>query len=167
MTRALAGFLGVALLATSLPLPDPAFAQENQEVKVNHNDIAGDKAKFVNSLTPVQIARPEAGKTAEKFVENPAQPAIYTLRTDYKAEKGEKYSVNYQPYVASVGAAATPEEKAKVNKKIDLPNMAGYQMPKGETSFTNSYKGIVDAAKYGHKTTDNGEKFLALSLIHI
>ena len=162
MTRSLAGFLGLALLATSLPLTDPAFAQENPAVKVNHNDIAGDKAKFVNSLTPVQIARPEAGKTAEKFVENPAQPAIYTLRTDYKAEKGEKYSVNYQPYVASVGAAATPEEKAKVNKKIDLPNMAGYQMPKGETSFTNSYQGIVDAAEYGHKTTDNGDKFLAL-----
>ncbi|SDD38878.1 InlB B-repeat-containing protein [Peptococcus niger] len=162
MTRALAGFLGVALLATSLPLPDPAFAQENPAVKVNHNDIAGDKAKFVNSLTPVQIARPKEDETAKDFVENPALPAIYTLRTDYKAEKGEKYSVNYQPYVASVGEAANQAEKAKVNKKIDLPNMAGYQMPEGETSFTNSYKGIVDAAKYGHKTTDNGDKFLAL-----
>lgn len=150
--------LWTLILTMVLSIPASAFAQVN----VNHKDIAGDKAKFVNSLTPVQIARPKAGESAEDLVKDPALPAIYTLRTDYKAEKGEKYSVNYQPYVASVGAAASDAEKAKVNKKIDLPNMAGYRMPEGETSFTNSYDGIVDAAKYGHQTTDNGDKFLAL-----
>lgn len=40
--------------------------------------------------------------------------------------------------------------------------MAGYKMPVGETSFTNSYDAIVDAAKDGHETTDNGKKYLAL-----
>ncbi|WP_215506625.1 InlB B-repeat-containing protein [Peptoniphilus sp. EMRHCC_23] len=151
--------LWTLILTMVLSGPMSAYAEA---LNVNHNDIAGDKAKFVNSLTPVQIARPGEGKTAADLVKAPDLPAIYTLRTDFKAEKGEKYSVNYQPYVASVGAAATPEEKAKVNKKIDLPNMAGYKMPVGETSFTNSYDAIVDAAKDGHETTDNGKKYLAL-----
>ena len=148
-------FFLALLMLVSVPLQ--AFA----ETKVNHNDIAGDKAKFVNKLTPVQIARPD-GK-AEDFVKDPAQPAIYTLRTDYKAEKGEKYSVNYQPYLASVGEKASDAEKAKVNKEIKLPDMAGYKKPNVE-SFTNSYDAIVDAAKVGHQTDDdsNGLKYLAL-----
>ena len=150
--------LWTLILTMVLSGPMSAFA----EVKVNHKDIAGDKAKFINERTPVQIARPGEGETAADLVKDPVLPAIYTLRTDYKAEKGEKYSVNYQPYVASVGAAATEDEQKKVNKKIDLPNMAGYKMPEGVKSFTNSYKDIVDAAKDGHKTTDNGDKYLAL-----
>ena len=151
--------LWTLILTMVLSGPMSAYAEA---LNVNHNDIAGDKAKFVNSLTPVQIARPGEGKTAADLVKAPDLPAIYTLRTDFKAEKGEKYSVNYQPYVASVGAAATEDEQKKVNKKIDLPNMAGYKMPVGETSFTNSYDAIVDAAKDGHETTDNGKKYLAL-----
>lgn len=151
--------LWTLILTMVLSGPMSAYAEA---LNVNHNDVAGDKAKFVNSLTPVQIARPGEGKTAADLVKAPDLPAIYTLRTDFKAEKGEKYSVNYQPYVASVGAAATEDEQKKVNKKIDLPNMAGYKMPVGETSFTNSYDAIVDAAKDGHETTDNGKKYLAL-----
>ena len=120
MTRALAGFLGLALLATSLPLPDPAFAQ------VNYGNLTDDKAKFVNKLEPVQPAKTD---NAEEFIKNPAQPAIYTLRTDFKVQRGEKYYVDYQPYIASVGAAATTDEQKKVDKTIDMPKLAGYDEP--------------------------------------
>ena len=151
--RALTLFLAIVMILTSLPLDVLA--------KVNYENLTDDKAKFVNKLTPVQIARPEEGKSSNDFAKDPDQPAIYTLRTDFKAEKGEKYSVNYQPYVASVGEAASDAEKAKVNKEIKLPDMAGYKKPVGD-SFTNSYDAIVEAAKNGKQTSDNGDKYLEL-----
>ena len=146
-------FLAILMLV-SVPLQ--AFA----EVKVDHKDIAGDKAKFVNGLKPVKIARPEAGKKTAELIKNPELPAVYTLRRDYKAEKGEKYEIAYQPYVASVGEAATKEEKEKINKLINLPDLPGYEKP--QENFTNSYDAIKTAAEKGHKKFDNGDKYFAL-----
>ena len=146
-------FLAILMLV-SVPLQ--AFA----EVKVDHKDIAGDKAKFVNRLKPVKIARPEAGKKTAELIKNPELPAVYTLRRDYKAEKGEKYEIAYQPYIASVGEAASDDEKAKINKVINLPDLPGYEKP--QENFTNSYDAIKTAAEKGHKTSDNGDKYLAL-----
>ena len=158
-------------LALAMVLPGPAelFAQaqttkpKTKTVNYDNEDL-NHRRRLNDDKLPVLLGRPAEGKTSEKFIEDPAQPAIYTLRTDYKAEKGEKYSVNYQPYVASVGAAATEDEQNKVNKKIDLPNMAGYEKPAGEESFINSYDAIKGAAEFGHQTGDkeNGLKFLAL-----
>lgn len=130
--------LWTLILTMVLSGPMSAFAEanQNQEVKVNHNDIAGDKAKFINERTPVQIARPEAGKTAEDLVKNPAQPAIYTLRTDYQVQRGDKYVVDYQPYIASVGEAASDEEKAKVNQTVKMPDLAGYEKPDDDYKIT-------------------------------
>ena len=147
MTRALAGFLGLALLATSLPLPDPAFAQVNY-----------DNVKVVNKIDPVKPAKTD---NAEKFIKNPAQPAIYTLRTDFKVQRGEKYYVDYQPYIASVGAAATQAEKDKVKKTMDLPALAGYDEP--QDNFTINYDTIVNKAKAGTESKDakNGDRYSA------
>ncbi|MDU5809247.1 MAG: hypothetical protein E6Z65_08665, partial [Finegoldia magna] len=92
---------------------------------VDHNNLSNSKSEIINKKTPVMVAKPEAGKTAADLIKNPDQPAIYTLRTDYKVQRGEKYQVDYQPYIASVGAAATQAEKDKVNKPIDLPDIAG------------------------------------------
>ena len=147
--------LVAAMLVGAMPIN--LFA----EVNVNHKDIAGDKAKFVNGLKPVQIVKPAAGEKSADLIKNPDLPAVYTLRRDYKAEKGEKYEVVYQPYIASVGEGATPEEKAKINKLIKLPDLAGYEKP--QESFTNSYDEIIKEAKKGHKTSDNGDKYFALS----
>ncbi|WP_215491958.1 InlB B-repeat-containing protein [Fenollaria sporofastidiosus] len=168
--RLLTLVLAVMMITTAMPIN--LLAEKERTVRVDHNDIASDKANYVNNLTPTLIVRPEDGTTAKKYLEEPDLPAIYTLRTDFKAEKGEKYSVNYQPYVASVGANATPDEQAKVNKKIKLPDMAGYKTPKGEEEITedsktiqvfkNSYDAIVKAAKNGQKKSDNGDKYLEL-----
>ncbi|CAC9929060.1 repeat protein [Aedoeadaptatus coxii] len=165
--RSLAMTMAVIMMISAFPLQ--SFAQEQttkpKPKPVNYdNEDLNHRRRLNDDKLPVLPARPAGDKTSEKFVEDPAQPAIYTLRTDYKAEKGEKYSVNYQPYVASVGAAASDVEKAKVNKKIDLPNMAGYKKPEGEKSFTNSYDAIKGAAEIGHQTGDaaNGLKHLAL-----
>lgn len=143
LKRTMTFFLALLML---LSVPLQAFAQ----VKVDHKNIAGDKAKFVNKLTPVQIAKPDEGKTAEDLIKNPDQPAIYTLRTDYKVQRGEKYEVNYQPYIASVGAAATPDEQKKVNKIIKLPALAGYDEPQDD--FTIDYDTVKNAADGKNKT---------------
>lgn len=59
-------------------------------------------SEIINSKMPVKVAKLDKGKKAEDLIKNPAQPDIYTLRTDYKVQRGEKYEINYQPYIASV-----------------------------------------------------------------
>ena len=128
---------------------------------VDHNNLSNSKSEIINKKTPVMVAKPEAGKTAADLIKNPDQPAIYTLRTDYKVQRGEKYQVDYQPYIASVGAAATQAEKDKVNKPIDLPDIAGYKKP--QKDFTIDYKTIKDAADGKNETgnDDNGLRYSA------
>lgn len=128
---------------------------------VDHNNLSNNKSEIINNKTPVTVAKPEAGKTAENLIKNPDQPAIYTLRTDYKVQRGEKYRVDYQPYIASVGEAATQAEKDRVNKPIDLPDIAGYKKP--QKDFTIDYKTIKDAAdgKNEPGNDDNGLRYSA------
>ena len=161
MRKLMALLVATIMMASNIA---PAFAAVDDHT-YNYDNLAGDKAKIINEKTPVSIARLENGQTAENLTKNPNQPAIYTLRTDYKAEKGEKYSVNYQPYVASVGEAASPDEQKKINKEIKLPNMAGYDKPKGVESFTNTYDSIVKKANNGKQTGNdrNGKEYLALN----
>lgn len=111
---------------------------------------AAETSKYQNcmELEPVKLP---ADTTTAKFVENPKQPAIYTLRSDYRVERDGDYAINYQPYVASVGEAATPEERAKVNKNINLPNFLGYNKPQDNgaplNDFLITYQKVVDEAK--------------------
>ncbi len=118
-------------------------------------------------VTPV---KPEGEETAESLTKNPDQPAIYTLRTDYLVERGvdekgkPKYVVNYQPYIASVGEAATEEEIAKVNKKIKLPDLHGYYKPKDDSgreidNYKITYDTVKNAADGKNKTGKKEDGF--------
>lgn len=145
-----------------LSTPVEIFAQVTREnvtynpPKIsNYEDLSQDKSKIINELKPVKPAKLKSGQKAEDLIKNPEQPKIYTLRTDYKVQRGEKYEVGYQPYIASVGEAASEEEKAKVNKVITLPELAGYDKSHLEDTFTNNYDEIVKAAKNG---TQSGNK---------
>ncbi len=145
-------------LALAMVLPGPAelFAQ------VNHEDLTKDKGTIINeSELKVQPAKLGPNEKAADLIKNPDQPAIYTLRTDYKVQRGEKYYVNYQPYIASVGAAATPDEQKQVKKTIDLPDLAGYDAP--EDNFTIDYDTVKNAAKGKGQTGDatNGIRYQA------
>ena len=123
---------------------------------VDHNNLSNNKSEIINK-TPVKVAKLEAGNTAADLIKNPDQPAIYTLRTDYKVQRGDKYKVNYQPYIASVGAAATPEEKRKVKQTIKLPNLSGYIEPQDD--FIIDYETVFDAANNKNKTGDEVNGF--------
>ena len=129
---------------------------------VNHNDLSESKEKFINNeKIPINPAKPDSGQSATDIIKNPDQPAIYTLRTDYKVQRGEKYQVDYQPYIASVGAAATKEEKDKVNKTMPMPAIAGYEKP--QKDFTIDYTTIKDAADGKNETGNdvNGLRYSA------
>ena len=149
-------FVLALLMLLSVPLR--AFAE------VDHNNLSKDKAEIINeNKLDVKIAKPEEGKTAEDLIKNPDQPAIYTLRKDYKVQRGDKYEVDYQPYIASVGAAASDVEKAKVDKTIKLPDLAGYDKPEGQDDFKINYKTVKDAADGKGQTGDktNGIRYKA------
>ena len=141
----------VLMMVFSTPIE--IFAQ------VNHNDLTKDKSEIINKLDPVKPAKLKEGQSAADLIKNPKQPDIYTLRTDYKVQNGERYRINYQPYIASVGEAATQAEKDKVNKEIKLPDFSGYEKPDDE-SFTNNYDDIVKEAKSGEKTGNEKNGFI-------
>ena len=126
------------MVLTSMPVHLLAAGSAYTNVSnVNQNDV-------LNKI-PVDIAKPEAGSTATDLIKNPEQPKIYTLRTDYKVYKNGENKINYQPYVASVGEKATDAQKAKVNKKINLPDLKGYVKP--QNSYNINFQEIVDKAK--------------------
>lgn len=85
---------------------------------------------------------------AAKFLKDKDQADIYTYRTNYKVQKGKKFKKNYQPYVASVGAAISEEDKARVNKIINLPDITGYIKP--QDSFSINYDEIKSQAEKGY-----------------
>ncbi len=142
----------VLVLTMVLPWPAEILARANE------GNQPYDSAKIVNNKVPVKPAKTD---NAVDFIKNPAQPDIYTLRTDFKVQRGEKYYVDYQPYIASVGAAATQAEKDKVKQTIDLPALAGYDEP--QDNFKIDYKTVFDAAKGKGQTGDatNGIRYQA------
>ncbi|MFR6436542.1 MAG: InlB B-repeat-containing protein, partial [Peptoniphilaceae bacterium] len=140
LRRSLALLLALVMVVTMLPLN--VFADD---FLYDHMDK--EKSGFINEL-PVEPAKPEEGKAATDLIKNPDMPEIYTLRTDYKVRKNQDWKINYQPYVASVGENATPEERAQVNKTINVPDLKGYDKPL-KTKFDVTYDGVVNEAKKG------------------
>lgn len=136
------------LLALALVLPGAMIFSPPSDAHAAETSTHADSL----SAEPVKVP---AGKTAAGFIKNPDQPDIYTLRNDYKVTRvtnaGNETASNYQPYVATVGAAATQAEKDKVSKTITLPEFAGFNKPKDAANNTINnyditYRGIVNAA---------------------
>ncbi|MFR9276815.1 MAG: InlB B-repeat-containing protein, partial [Peptoniphilus senegalensis] len=147
--KGLCGLLAVIMLITAFPLQAIA-------AKLDYDDLASQKSTYINNVDPVTPAVLDGTKSAEEYIKDPEMPEIYTLYSDYLVKKDNIWKVNYQPYVASVGANATAEEQAKVKKTINLPELKGYEKP--QESFDITYKSIVDAAKTGEKTGDTWQK---------
>ena len=133
----------IVALSMVIPVPLEAFAKENSP-KVNTLELAQ--------------AKVGENETAEEYIKNPKQPDIYTLRSDYKVERDGDFVINYQPYVATVGAAASQEEQDKVKKNIKLPKFPGYYMPKDNGAFLDDflidYEKVVEEAKKGKISGD-------------
>ena len=142
------------MLALALILPGAMILSPSLEAE------AAETSKYADKLKVEPVKLPE-GKTAEEYLKNPEQPDIYTLRSDFKVERNGKYDINYQPYVATVGAAATQEEKDKVNQNIKFPDFPGYGKPQDNNGnplndFLINYQKVVEEAKKG-KSSGNAE----------
>ena len=139
------------MLALTLILPGAMILSPSLEAG------AAETSKYADKLKVEPVKLPE-GKTAAEYLKNPAQPDIYTLRSDFKVERNGEYDINYQPYVATVGAAATKDEKDKVNKKIKFPDFPGYGKPKDNGNplddFLINYQEVVEKAKKGKSSGD-------------
>ena len=133
--RLLTLVLAVMMLVTAMPVGLLA------ETDYNYDKLQKNKSDIINQdKLPVLPAKTD---NAADLIKNPAQPAIYTYRTEYKVQRGEKYEVDYQPYIASVGEAATDDEKAKVKKEIFLPDLAGYDKSQLDESYTIDYDTVT------------------------
>ena len=147
--RWMSGLLAVIMLITAFPLQAIA-------ANLDYDDLASQKSTYINKVDPVTPAVLDGTKSAKEYIKDPEMPEIYTLYSDYLVQKDHKWKVNYQPYVASVGANATPGEQANVNKTINLPDLKGYEKP--QDSFNITYDSIVKEAKTGEKTGDTWQK---------
>lgn len=139
------------LLALALILPGAMILSPSLEAG------AAETSKYADNLKAEPVRLP-AGTTTQDFIANPEQPDIYTLRSDYKVQRDGKYFINYQPYVATVGAAANQDEKNKVNKNIKLPDFPGYGTPQDGSgnplTIPIDYQKVVEAAKKGESSGD-------------
>lgn len=133
--------LAIILLGTNI-----AWAYTNRDD--DRDDIYIDKINEKIVKKPTEL---DENKDIEKQLENPKYPNIYTYRWDYKIgvkENGlDKDKIIYQPYIASVGENASQDERAKVLKTIKLPEVEGYNKPKGIESYDVTYDFVKDNAK--------------------
>ena len=144
------------MLALALILPGAMILSRPLEAG------AAEPGKYADNLKAEPVKLP-AGTNAKDFVANPKQPDIYTLRSEYKVERDGDYAINYQPYVATVGADATDVEKAKVDKTIKLPDFPGYAKPQRDdgtriNDFRINYQTVVEESQTGTKTENTYEK---------
>ena len=133
--------LAIILLGTNI-----AWAYTNRDD--DRDDIYIDKINEKIVKKPTEL---DESKDIEKQLENPKYPNIYTYRWDYKIgvkENGlDKDKIIYQPYIASVGENASQDERAKVLKRINLPEVEGYNKPKGIESYDVTYDFVKNNAK--------------------
>lgn len=146
LRRLLTLVLVAAMLVTAVPINLMAADYDVHHIgdkQINHKEL------------DVKVVKAD---NAKEYIANPKQPDIYTYRTDFKTRRGERYIISYQPYVASVGAAASDDEKKKVNRDIPLPDLPGYDKARLDDSFKIDYDTVVkNANATGNTKTGNAE----------
>ena len=142
-------FILAILMLVSVPLQ--TFAEVGEK-KINYDENpisdSGFKEGYINNKDiDVKVAKPKDG--SQKFIEGPDIPDIYTMKAEYKIQRGDNQINNYQPYEASVGAGIKDEDKAKIKQTIKLPDFDGYTTPTPE--FDVTHDSIVNKSKEGKK----------------
>ena len=126
--------LAIILLGTNIALASYTKRDDDSD------DIYIDKINESIVKKPTEL---DESKDIDEQLKNPDYPNIYTYRWDYKIgvkENGlDKDKIIFQPYIASVGENASPEERAKVLKTINLPEIKGYDKPNGIDSYDVTY----------------------------
>ena len=163
LMRIISFVLAAMMILTSLPINTFAKAGEpntgTTEKKTKNYDKTPIGKEQINGDLEVKVAKPADGKTAKELVKNPDMPKLYTLRADYKVQRGDNEIISYQPYIVTVGdydykytdqkgveqKVLSDAEKAKINKDIYLPGLDGYTAP--TEKFNVKYKYIKENAE--------------------
>ena len=134
--------LAIILLGTNIALASYTKRDDDSD------DIYIDKINENIVKKPTEL---DESKDIDEQLKNPDYPDIYTYRWDYKIgvkENGlDKDKIIFQPYIASVGENASPEERAEVLKEINLPEVKGYKKPNGIDSYDVTYDFVKNNAK--------------------
>lgn len=134
--------LAIILLGTNIALASYTKRDDDSD------DIYIDKINESIVKKPTEL---DESKDIEEQLENPKYPDIYTYRWDYKIgvkENGlDKDKIIFQPYIASVGENASPKEREKVLKTINLPEIKGYDKPNGIDSYDVTYDFVKNNAQ--------------------
>lgn len=134
--------LAIILLGTNIALASYTKRDDDSD------DIYIDKINENIVKKPTEL---DESKDIDEQLENPKYPNIYTYRWDYKIgvkENGlDKDKIIFQPYIASVGENASPEEKKNVEKTINLPEIKGYDKPNGIDSYDVTYDFVKNNAQ--------------------
>ena len=149
--KALVLLVTTLMVMTSLPFS--AFAGND----FNYDNISDEKAKFLNKEKPSNPAElgddPTTTEEANAQIKNVDMPRIFDIRAEYKARKDDALVHLFQPYEATVGDdeytykdskgnthnVISEEEKNKINKRVDLPEIDGYTKPTEATNFDYDY----------------------------
>ena len=173
--RLLTLVIAAMMLVTAMPV---GLLAQNEPVKpADYNNVGTEQIN--ESGLDVKVAKPAEGQTAADLIKNPDQPKIYTYRTDYKVQNGDKYVIDYQPYIASVGddeytytnekgeaqKVMTAEEKAKVNKTIKLPDLTGYEKP--DDDYLITYDKVKNAGNNGSQEFKYKAKSNTITIKHV
>lgn len=149
LTRIISFVLAAMMILTSLPINTFAEAGEpntgNTEKKTMNYDNTPIGKEQINGGLEVNVAKLKEGEKAAEFIAEPKKPDLHTVRVDYKVKRGDDLVINYQPYIATVGAAATEEEQAKVKKIIDLPKFDGYTSATPAKKYNVNYNFVNGA----------------------
>lgn len=146
-------FILALLMLLSVPLQ--AFAEVTQgaappkeEKKINYDKTPIRKGDYVNKVDklPVVPAKPGEGVKSADYIKDPDKPKLYTVRSDFKVQRGDDEIVSYQPYIATVGEEKYVD-KTKINKTLVLPVLDGYTSPTPTPTLDITYDFINDKNK--------------------
>lgn len=161
MKRILTLVLAAMMLVTAMPvglLAEPGAAgtqKKDGKFEIVYDDgTIIHKEDYLNKTDPLKI-NPVKTDDAETLIKNPDMPNLYTVRSDYKVERGDDLVVSFQPYIATAGdyeyeytdengnkkKVLSYMEKSKIKKNIKFPVLDGYTRatPKGETDITYDF----------------------------
>lgn len=122
--------VAILMLATSLPLPLLA----EMPVSVDYEHIDKEQSTILNAdavFIPAEFKEDPKNKgEANEQIQNPPTPETYTYEIDYLVPREGRQDSAYQPYIATVGESASAEEKLKISKVINFPDLLGYRKPR-------------------------------------
>ena len=171
--RVLTLVLAAMMLVTAMPVgllaeQGAAGAQNDGKFEIKYDDgTIIHKEDYLNKTDPLKINPVKTGD-AGTLIKNPAMPKLYTVRSDFKVERGDDLVVSFQPYIATAGdydyeytdengvkkKVLSYTEKSKIDKKVTFPQLDGYASATPKREANINYDFIKKRAMKNYDSSD-------------